>query len=476
MKRTYITNMPDHVGAFSKASRCIADLGLNITRLSYNKAIDLHTAFIEAEGDEVNLEKATEKLREMGYLLAEEQRGEVLLVEFMLQDIPGCVNDAVELIDRYHFNISYISSRSVENGRHILKLGLFVEDPKKFSDFLNTASRMCPVRVIDYDRSGKILDNSIFYISFAGELASRVGLGAESRMDLALNANQIMQMLDDRNEPFHKTFDYIRGYSEILVQHRGDAFCPRITEHDFGPDVHLTLIEPPCGSNTCILRHQGKYLFIDTGYACYRQEMLKLLREMIPDFDTCNKSAIITHADLDHCGLLDLFPKVYMSEKSRISLTASRDAGDFREQNPIHAPHVRISKALSFYQPPNPDILEVIGGSDQRPSQPLESIGSWQFGDLFFELYESQGGHLPGEIVLVERKHRLVFTGDIFINIKELIKPQADHNRFAPYLMTSVDTDPALCALQRKALPSILGSGIWHVFGGHGPRKEMTID
>ena len=46
MKKTYVTTMPDHVGAFLKASRCMAALGLNITRVSYNKAIDIHTLFV----------------------------------------------------------------------------------------------------------------------------------------------------------------------------------------------------------------------------------------------------------------------------------------------------------------------------------------------------------------------------------------------------------------------------------------------
>ena len=68
MKKTYVTTMPDHVGAFLKASRCMASLGLNITRASYNKAIDTHTLFIEAEGEPDRLELATEELRKIGYL------------------------------------------------------------------------------------------------------------------------------------------------------------------------------------------------------------------------------------------------------------------------------------------------------------------------------------------------------------------------------------------------------------------------
>lgn len=47
--------MPDHIGAFLKASECLAALDVNITRVSYNKAVDIHTLFIEVEGDEDKL-------------------------------------------------------------------------------------------------------------------------------------------------------------------------------------------------------------------------------------------------------------------------------------------------------------------------------------------------------------------------------------------------------------------------------------
>lgn len=475
MKKTYVTTMPDHVGAFLKASRCMASLGLNITRVSYNKAIDTHTLFIEADGEPDRLELATEELRKIGYLQSSGAQS-VLLVEFKLRDVPGSVSGVLELIAQYHFNISYLSSQENGSGWQLFKMGLFVEKPELFSRFLHAASRLCPVRVLDYDKTEKILDNSIFYISFASELAERMDLGEESRTDLIINANLIMQMLDERNEPFHKTFDYIRGFAEALATHRGGAFRPRITEYPMGDDLHITLIEPPCGSNICILRHQGMYLFVDTGYACYRQEMLSLLRSLIPHFDTCRKAALVTHADVDHCGLLDLFSTVYLSQKSRDSLVMEREAGGgFREQNPLHAPYIRICKILTSYHPPRPETLQVIGGTTSRLTQPLERIGSWSFGQLEFELYEGQGGHLPGELVLVERRHHLAFTGDIFINIKEMTPEQTFYNHYAPYLMTSVDTDSALCALERKAIPAVLGSGCWQVFGGHGQRKELTV-
>ena len=49
------------------------------------------------------------------------------------------------------------------------------------------------------------------------------------------------------------------------------------------------------------------------------------------------------------------------------------------------------------------------------------------------------------------------------------------YNRYAPYLMTSVDTDPRLAAREREALMDLLGSGTWTVFGGHGPAKVFRL-
>ena len=57
MKKTYVTSMPDDIGAFLKASRCFSALGINITRVSYNKAVDSHTLFIDAEVTKEKLDK-----------------------------------------------------------------------------------------------------------------------------------------------------------------------------------------------------------------------------------------------------------------------------------------------------------------------------------------------------------------------------------------------------------------------------------
>ena len=126
-----------------------------------------------------------------------------------------------------------------------------------------------------------------------------------------------MQVLDEQGLSPYRTFDSISRFAEQLAAYGGKAFLPRITTHSVSAHTTVTVIEPPCGSNTMVVQSAGETLVIDTGYACYREEMHRLLRERIPGFDVSPKQALITHADVDHCGLLPLFDVVFMIFRMR---------------------------------------------------------------------------------------------------------------------------------------------------------------
>jgi len=476
MKKTYITTMPDHIGAFLKASECFAELGINITRVSYNKAVDSHTLFIDVDGEEEQLKKADRQLTRIGYLQTEKSKNSIALLEFSLRDEPGGVRDVLRLIDRYKLNISYISSQENGTGFQSFKTGLFVDDESRMKEFLSEVQLLCPVRVLDYNHSEKVYDNSIFYQSFVSGLMQTIGLPEALRDTLLVNSNLVMQMLDEKGLSPYKTFESISRYADILASTRGSAFAPRITRHRITDRTELTLIEPPCGSNTMILNSLGKALFIDCGYALYREEMEKLLRQLLPGFDTMRKTIFITHADLDHCGLLPLFDEILASQKTKdcLSLEHSGQNG-FREQNPIHKPYICICKAMTFYEPPDPEKITALWDLPGEQTEPLAQMGFFDFGELHFEVYQGKGGHLPGETILIDYAHHIAFTGDVFINTHGLTAQQAEHNQYAPVLMTSVDTDPALCALERKAVFDRLGAGPWQIFGSHGMKKEYTL-
>ncbi len=476
MKKTYITTMPDHIGAFLKASECFASLGINITRVSYNKAVDSHTLFIDAEGDETRLSEADRELIKIGYLQTDKNENSIVLLEFMLRDVPGSVTDVLKLIHRFHLNISYISSQENGSAYQAFKMGLFMENESTLRSFLREAQQMCPVRVLDYNHSERIFDNSIFYQSFVSGLMQLTGLPEEKRDGLLVNSNLVMQMLDEKGLPPFKTFDSISRFAELLSVCRGDAFLPRITRHRITEKTGIILIEPPCGSNTAILQSGGDTLFIDSGYALYREEMQKLFRSLIPEYDRMKKRIFVTHADVDHCGLLPLFDEILASRQTKDCLEMEfRGENGYREQNPLHKPYVSICKALTFYRPPEPEKIHALWDTQVEQANPLEQTGFFDFGELHFEVYQGKGGHLPGETVLIDYQHHLAFTGDIYVNIHGMTHEQATYNKYAPVLMTSVDTDPALCAAERNAFLQRLGAGEWKIFGAHGMVKEYNL-
>ncbi len=477
MKKTYVTTMPNHIGAFLKASRCFSSLGINITRVSYNKAVDLHTLFIDVEGSEAQLEKADAELRDIGYLQNSNSASSVVLLEFFLKDVPGSVTGILTLINDFNFNISYISSQENGTDYQFFKMGLYVEDSEKLSDFLLEAEKLCRVRVIDYNSSERVFDNSIFYNTYVMALAKNGRLTEKSKQELLVYVNLAMQTLDEEGLSPYRTFDSISKFSELLATYREDNFKPRITEHKLTEKTTLTLIEPPCGSNTAIIKSGDEYLFIDSGYACYANEMKKIFKNIIPDFDNIKKTILITHADLDHCGLLSMFDEIIASQKSVLCIKNEYEGnGGFRESIALHKPYINICKMLTAYEPVDPSRITVPWENRDGLTEPLTQIGFFDFADLHFEVYEGCGGHIPGEIVLIDYANHIAFTGDIFVNLKGMTPEQAEYNKYAPILMTSVDTDPKLCAAEREAIFRRLGIGDWKVFGAHGSKKDYSVN
>ncbi|MBE6617841.1 MAG: Zn-dependent hydrolase [Ruminococcaceae bacterium] len=476
MKKTYVTNMPDDIGAFLQASRRFAALGINISRVSYNKAIDAHTLFIDAEGTPEQLAEADKQLAEIGYLGSSKSNSNVILMEFQLIDAPGGVTEILELIEKFSFNISYISSQGDNSEYQFFKIGLFVEDPGKINDFISEAEKLCNVRVIDYNRSEKNFDNSIFYNSFVSSLINASKISAEKKNELLVNTNLAMQQLDELGLSPYKTFDSISKFADMLASCKGEAFSPRITTHKITDNTEITTIEPPCGSNTTIIKSCGQYLFVDSGYSYYRDEMLELFRTLIPDFDNIKKSIFVTHADVDHCGLLNMFDEIYASRKTRDCLAlAFEGVDDFREQNYLHKPYLRICKTLTEYEPADPGKIVITWDAPIPEFGDIWQIGFFTFGELKFEVYEGRGGHIVGETILIDYENRVAFTGDVYVNLKAMTSEQKKYNQYAPILMTSVDTDPAVSKRERESFMQRLGAGKWKIFCGHGAMKDYEL-
>ncbi len=332
-------------------------------------------------------------------------------------------------------------------------MGLLIDDTNEIKSLIDDISKICEINILDYEVTDRLLDGTVFYVTFANELRSLLNLTQEDTNNLLIYTNELMQLLDEQNKPVLQTFDYIRKFAKIVVDNKGNNFNPIFTKHVLREDLNLYVIEPPCGSNICILESNNQYLVIDGGFKCYEEEMVKLLKAHFPNFFASKPIGLITHADMDHMGIMNLMHKIYMSKNCYDNFVLeTNNEKDFRAQNPLHEPYCAISGIISKYETPELSKCNIIG--EKKDDQMLSKIGTIKFANYTFTIFEGRGGHIKGEVIIKSDELKLIFTGDIFVNIKGYSKEQKAFNQLAPFLMTGVDSNPQECKKCREFLVS----------------------
>jgi len=483
-RKSFITSMPDKAGALLRASRIIANHGGNIVRASYNKAVDLRMLFLDVAASHDALDKIEKELFGIGYIKDRLAETRVIEVSVKIPDRPGAVLPVLETLNRHEINISYLNSSSGDEPYQDFKMGLLIEDPAMVKTLLDEISETYQINIIQCDSNEENLDNTVFYIRLANEMQRLLDLDTEKTMRFISESNRILQMLQAEGENAAKVFDYIRRFAYFVSNYRGDNFIVNIEK--LYPDNGLTLysIQPRCGSTTYIFDTGEDLIFVDTGYAIYAREMQKVFLSILPDFETRHKKIYITHADVDHCGLLSKLgdAEIILNKKSADSLKRQM-AGlpDYRENTELRFGYSRISQIISGYMPPDPSRFNVLDTDTPGEHKDFIKIGEMPVGKLVFDIFEGSGGHLGGEMIYVSKKAGIIFTGDLLVNIGEFSRETAEFNSLAPYLMKSVNIDSKKATEMRRQIIkfaddiSAANGKPCMICGGHGP-LSLLID
>ena len=477
MKRSFMTNLPDTSGAFLTASRIILRHGGNMVRTSYNKAVDAHTLFVDVEAEEAALNAIEADLAAEGFL-HNDSRPKVVLLEAEITHQPGAAIPVLEALNRRNLNISYLSIQAADKATAPLKMGLLIEDPAVIDELLVELSAICPVRILDYDAGEKKLDNTVFYLTFADEMRQLLDLTPAQTKEFIYYANLVMQQLDEKGEPYGKVFEYVSRFAHFVAEHGGVSYDCRITCQKLTDRVTVTVIEPPCGSNITVLEdlNTKALLVIDGGFTCYEAETMRLLRALFPNYDARKKEMLLTHSDSDHTGICQHFSTIWCTRRTADCFTGEHmGLPSPREENPNMLPYYRLSTLITDYVPPVLSRLCLLDSQPCDDAQPLSKVGEFHFADMRFDVYQGNGGHVPGETVLADERHHIAITGDDYINAVDMLPAQKEFNRLAPYLARSVNQDSAKYRAILQTLRRMFSCDGWLLLPGHGaiiPRTQ----
>ena len=468
MRRTFVTRVEDKVGSFLKAAKIIGSCGGNIVRTSYNRSVDSNTMFLDVEADDESVfERISDRLGDIGFLKDDE--GHVILINIRIPDVPNAVIPVLEILSEYNVNISYMNAQ--DNGTPIqhFRMAIHIDDPAKTKKVLDRIAELYEFNILDYEMTDKVLDNTVFYMTFASDMRDILSLDDAASKEMMICSNRIMQILDNRGELPFKTFDYVKRFAQFVVEHSGDAFEPVYLREGIG-DIVLHTIEPPCGSTIYVLESKDSLLFVDGGFSCYAEDTFGFISSKIEDIHSKERILFLTHPDLDHVGLAPYFSDIRVCGSAYDDFLAESEGRDrYRESNPNHAPYYRISAIIAQYRPLGVGSMKVIG---RRQSDDVYNrIGSITFAGHEFVAYEGNGGHVDGDTLLVCEDLGLVFTGDDYINVRGSSKEQKEFNTLAPYLMQSVNMDSDRAKQCRLYIESNFKGYL--VCPGHGPQIRL---
>ena len=245
----------------------------------------------------------------------------------------------------------------------------------------------------------------------------------------------------------------VKGIGDYLGANTGKNFTSDYQKIPLTSNITFYSFQLPGGGNLNIFDagKDGK-MVLDTGYGCFYHDCDKMLEKVGVDgfFDT--RVVICTHADADHCGASGYFstmPLMHPTCKAILD-AGTRNHGSVNNLDLLEKFYTTSINTMSRMNVPDKVIecgTEPIGMRGLFPI--IEKIS---FAGMEFEVWESLGGHIAGQLLLFEPNLGMLFTSDAFINFATLSKERADYCSIADSMIGSVNVDSEIARTERKEL------------------------
>jgi glyoxylase-like metal-dependent hydrolase (beta-lactamase superfamily II) len=477
-KFSFIAHMPDAPGSLHRAAEIIKKYDGNINRIQFDRRIDPGTVFYEVTANDESYRMITDELAAIGYLQSSIKPLDFLKFCVYLPHQPGALYEFLGHTTAAGANIALIDFD--DKGRHPnrLTVSLNLEQSTVIDDLLNQLKSRYRLEIIEYDKTGRHLDDTVFYVRYAQEVRDLIGESEEAfLLSFLADTNHIAQELMDRGFDPRKAFDCVLTTGRTLNATNGDRFYADVQQFPLSPDTTLFCFQLPCGGSIFLIRAQDELVMIDTGYGIYHDATMTMFSHYgLGNLRNLSR-IIITHADGDHCGAAGFFSVPSFLHKGTLEIirTNNRGYGSRNQESVLEEFYTKMINLFSQFNPP--EDIRVFSDPSGKTRGNLPVISTITVGDITFEVLEGLGGHTCGQIFLYSPTHGLIFAADSVINFGSLTKERADYSSLAAFLVTSVNVNSDLAKQERMALlalaeetdKALSGTGRrCLICGGHG--------
>ncbi|WP_317065779.1 MBL fold metallo-hydrolase [Methanoculleus caldifontis] len=478
--------MPDKPGALHRAAEIIKSYSGNINRIQFDRRIDPATVFFEVTATPATYARMKEDLHAIGYLQESLPTLGFLKFSVYVAPQPGSLFELLTYITGAGANIAYIDFDDRRCDPDRLTISLNVEESTIVESLLDRLKSRYRLEILEYDTTGEKLDDTVFYVRFAQTVRGLIGTAEDDfLLSLLQDVNHIVQELNSLGQDPKEVFECILLTGRTLKNTTTDRFYADVQRIPLTDDVEVFCFQMPGGGNIFLLRAPDETVMIDTGYGSYHEDAVRMFQHYgLGDLKRIRR-VYLTHADADHCGAGGFFDaETFMHPGSlEIIRQANRAYGSRSESSILEEVYTTIINLFSRFNPPGSPTLFSGEHLGMRSIFPI--LARFRVHDLEFEVLESLGGHMHGQVYFFCPDHGIIFTADTLINFGSLDDDRKRYNSLADFLVTSVNVDSERARQERRALLELVREIDGElaprgrrclVAGGHGAVSVLSAD
>lgn len=476
--RVFLKDKPGFLAAFSAL---IAECGGNISFFHYDRSVDSSRVVVEVQMQGQNdldalltalkaKKYAFEKIREMKDDIQITAIENILEIRARLINRPGSLASFAGLLKRHYANVIYMFYDE-DIDPQAANIAMAAKDPGEIDELLNSLNAEGYYYRVLYRGSDKKEVEHLIGLKLVEKFFMRLRklLSDRDTKEVKVLVESSVELSDDlilfyaeagNNLEAADVFEKVLTLASLSRSNIGRRFSPvEMPPLKIGGRVRLSGFRLPTSENIYVFQHDGELTMIDGGYGIYYDDINKLFRKK--GWDPADLRRIfITHADADHAGTAGYFAeefgtKVYMHPAGKAVIAGDNRAygvsGKLSDLNKFYTRLVNRFTNCRF-----PGEPEYFSSSVTGKAGAFNIIDAFSIGDLEFEVLESLGGHIPGNVFFLNRKYGLIFTADYMLNIKSLSAENRDTLNVYKYLLISPNSNGPVFREEMAALQELM--------------------
>ena len=280
-----------------------------------------------------------------------------------------------------------------------------------------------------------------------------------------LDKNEIEKYFSDLEQSIHQLvlvgkdpidiLNLIVDMAKYLSENSGESFSADYQVIPLSNNNELWTFQLPGGGNIYLFRTDIGDLIIDSGYGYYYNDTKLMLTNLGLGGYSKVKKIICTHADADHCGATGYFNvPTYMHPLSKQILDNGIRCFGVKTRNEVlersYTTTINTLSQLCISKS-----IELFNTQSTKKHGLFPIIDKFEFGNLSFEVWESLGGHVAGQVFLYEKNEGLLFTSDALINFNSLTQTRKEYCSIADEHVCSVNVNSEVSRTERYELMRI---------------------